>query len=141
MGTIRYDHVLTVTVRELLQQPASSRLVCGPLLLVGQMWQPSCRTPIGAHKRRDTTDPFADKSWPERNLQLASRYSLTIQGLWTPINAHTISHQSRTLVYQQSRNPKSMKVIFAAGLIYFVPQENITVKLARLEVMEMKLGV
>ena len=24
-----------------------------------------------------------------------------------------------------------MKVIFAAGLIYFVPQENITVKLAR----------
>ena len=25
-----------------------------------------------------------------------------------------------------------MKVVFAAGLIYFVPQENITVKLAQL---------
>ena len=80
----------------------------------------------------DTTDPFADKSRPERNLQLASRYSLTIQGLWIPIYALTIFHQSRALVYQQSRNPKSMKVVFAAGLIYFVPQENITVKLAQL---------
>ena len=132
MGTIRYDHVLTVTVRELLQQPASSRLVCGPLLLVVQMWQPSCRTPIGAHKSCDTTDPFADKSRPERNLQLASGYSLTIQGLWIPIYALPIFHQSRALVYQQSRNPKSMKVVFAAGLIYFVPQENITVKLVQL---------
>ena len=125
MGTIRYDHVLTVTVRELLQQPASSRLVCGPLLLVGQMWQPSCWTPIGAHKCYDTTHPFADKSRPERNLQLASGYSLTIQGLWIPLYALTIFHQSRALVYQQSRNPKSMKVVFAAGLSYFVPQENI----------------
>ena len=132
MGTIRYDHVLTVTVRELLQQPASSRLVCGPLLLVGQMWQPFCRTPIGAHRCCDTTHPFADKSRPERNLQLASGYSLTIQGLWIPIYALTIFHQSRALVNQQSRNPKSMKVVFAAGLIYFVPQENITVKLAQL---------
>ena len=118
MGTIRYDHVLTV--RELLQQPASSRLVCGPLLLVGQMLQPSCRTPIGAHKRCDTSNPFADKSRPERNLKLAAGYSLTIQGLWIPIYALTIFHQSRALVYQQSRNPKSMKVVFAAGLIYRV---------------------